>query len=72
MLEDLEAHLIATIRKPPPPDEYIDFQLCLALGCTPNDLDDMEEHTLTLYREFMRLESESGRLSAFRREFYGK
>lgn len=72
ILEELEAHLVAEIRKPPPPQEYVDFQLCLALHCLPDQLDGMEEWRLTLYREFMRLEIASGRTHEYHRQFFGR
>ena len=44
--------------------------MCLALGCFPEDLDRMDEATYRQWREFLRVERASRRLSGLRSGFY--
>jgi hypothetical protein len=60
---------------PPPPFEYEEFKLCVALGCLPTHgartLDDLPEETYQLYTQFMRVEQDAAKLKGLQRQFYG-
>jgi hypothetical protein len=71
VLEELDAHLTATLQPPPPPEEYEIFQLCLALGCLPKDIEELDEATYQQFRQFMRMEESAGKLKGLQRQLYG-
>jgi hypothetical protein len=71
ILEQLNAHLTATIHPPPPPDEFEEFKLAIAMGCLVEDIERLPEEKFQLYRAFLRTEESAARLKAFQKNLYG-
>jgi hypothetical protein len=64
--EQVGIELSLAAGEPMVPREYIDFQLCREMHCTPSDLDDMDEATYRLWLGFLNAEGRSAKLRGSR------
>jgi hypothetical protein len=48
----------------PVPDEFLEYRMCRAFNCLPHQLDELDEDTFALFREFVRIEMEAANIVA--------
>lgn len=64
VVDQVKAYLFSSIRVGMTlPKEWDDYRLCRLFGWTPDQLDEIDDQTLRLYRRFIEIEGETGMMS---------